>query len=219
MTPKLAAAGVTLALLAALTLMVLQERQGSAGTGSLPSTPGAGTARSHIAPPTRPAPQEVADNAASTNERSDPVAAAIAHLERTEDVVRLTPDAAAVIQHDISTAAAAERLANQTRNRVATLQQHAPEGVRLWIAPLATNTWANGSATMVEIWNVQAIAFGTELVTTRWSTTTYELQWELGEWKIQNIDSEPGPTPEPGINAAPNPTDLLNPVAAWDSVR
>jgi hypothetical protein len=219
MTAKIAAAFGVLALLAAVTMGVLPERQGSAGTGRLPSAPGTGTERSHIAPATKPPAETRAEGAGRTSERSDPVAAAIAHLERTEEVVGLAPDAAAVLQHDISTAAAAGRLASQTRDRVAELQRHAPGGVRLWIAPLATTARADPAGTVVEIWNVQAIAFGSELVTTRWSTTTYDLQWELGEWKIENIDSEPGPTPEPGINAATNPTDLLNAVMAWESVR
>jgi hypothetical protein len=202
----------------------------SAGTGDLPSDPGAGarptTSTSETTPHTTtvsagPDPITVAHQAADIA-RNAPTAvdAAIGFLELAEHAVQLPPVDAAQLQRAITTPANADRIAADTHTRVAALQQSAPDGIRLWIAPVATDTQPQTDQHIrVRVWNVRIIAFGNEHITAEWVTTTYTLEHGDDGWLINTIDSEPGPTPNPGSRHPDRASDILHTIGRWQPLQ
>lgn len=54
----------------------------------------------------------------------------------------------------------------------------------------------NGSRAVVSVWHLDTAASSTlDLMTSSYATTTYELRWIRGTWRIERAASTPGPTP------------------------
>lgn len=121
--------------------------------------------------------------------------AAVAFLELTEDAVSMTPTDAAALQRSVSTAAAADRLASEVRDRLERIQAQVPDGLALSVAPIALRSVPRGEGWEVSVWYVSVATYGREIALEQWSTVTYALEWEADGWRIDAMQSTPGPVP------------------------
>lgn len=72
-------------------------------------------------------------------------------------------------------------------------------------------------AATVEVWAVALLGTRTlNRVTARWNTTTVELQWDSGDWKIAAIRGRSGPVPSPGRDGPSRFDDFLTAVTGME---
>ncbi len=129
-------------------------------------------------------------------------AAAVAYLEATEEAVTMTPVEAAAAQRRIATAGFAELFAADTEQRMNELIASVPGGIRLRVAPIAARSVADGDDWLVSVWYAQAITLIGEGVVDDWRTAHYRMRWEDDTWKIASFESNRGPMPGRGTQAA-----------------
>ncbi len=129
-------------------------------------------------------------------------AAAVAYLEATEDAVAMTPIEAAAVQRRIATAGFADVFAADTEQRMTELIVSVPGGIRLRVAPIEARSVADGDDWLVSVWYAQAITLIGEGVVDDWRTAHYRMRWEDGTWKIASFESDRGPMPGRGTQAA-----------------
>ncbi len=129
-------------------------------------------------------------------------AAAVTYLEATEDAVAMTPGEAAAVQRRIATADFAAVFAADTEQRMHDLIASVPGGIRLRVAPIEARSVADGDDWLVSVWYAQAITLIGEGVVDDWRTAHYRMRWEDGTWKIASFESDRGPMPGRGTQAA-----------------
>lgn len=143
--------------------------------------------------------------------------AAVVYLEATEDIVHLTPVEAAQAQRDVSTAAAADRLANEVEEQMVELVARAPQGVQVWLAPMEARSTAIGDGFEVSIWYAEVVAVGTAVAVDNWRTVTFGLVWENDTWLIDSKSSVVGPVPGRGSGLVVTlPATLVSILGAYD---
>ena len=135
--------------------------------------------------------------------------ASLRFLELTERVVDMTPEEAADAQRAISTARSAERLAADVERKLRAIQAQVPEGVAVHVAPVAVRSTRLGDGWSVAIWYVQVAVYGGELAAEQWTTATYSMVWEAGNWRMDDLVSAPGPTPARSSTTATPVGELL----------
>jgi len=137
------------------------------------------------------------------------IQAAVALLEATEEVVSMSPTDAAQTQRLVSTAASADRLAEEVEAQIISLQTQAPQGIEIWIAPIEARSTAVGDGYDISIWYTQVVAIGTDAAVDNWTTVTYSMRWEDNSWKMDSSVSVPGPTPARRGNQTPTTASAL----------
>lgn len=143
--------------------------------------------------------------------------AAVVYLEATEDIVHMTPADAANAQRSVSSAASADRLADEVEEQMADLVAQAPQGVEVWLAPMeARSTELNGGYE-VSIWYAEVVAVGTAIAVDNWRTVTFTLVWENDTWLIDAKSSVVGPVPSRGSGLVVTPpATLVSILGAYD---
>lgn len=136
--------------------------------------------------------------------------AAVRFLELTEDAVQLDPAEAAAIQRSISSERSAERLGAEVFDQLTAVAAEVPDGVVLWVTPIAAGSTARGDGWVVEVWYVEVIVIGDQLAIEQWRTATYSLVWEAESWRIDEVGVVDGPVPaRPATLVASSPAELI----------
>lgn len=145
------------------------------------------------------------------------VAAAVGFLELTEEAVAMSPAEAAALQRSISTDASADRLAEEVEATLAEVATAAPNGLTVDVAPLLASAREVSNGWEVSIWYVEVIVYGNELAVEQWTTATYTLAWESGEWRMSDLVSNDGPVPvRPAAMIASPIAELVTATAGMD---
>jgi len=72
-------------------------------------------------------------------------------------------------------------------------------------------------AATVEVWAVALLGTRTlNRATARWNTTTVELHWDSGDWKLASVQGRSGPVPSPGRDVPSRFDDLLAALAGLE---
>ena len=196
--------------------------------GPVPSaTPAPGTADPQADTPGADDDSSSPRDAPATADQVDPpsgeptergvVAAAVGFLELTEEAVALSPAEAADLQRSISTEASADRLAGEVEATLAEVATAAPNGLTVDVAPLLASAQEVSDGWEVSIWYVEVIVYGNELAVEQWTTATYTLVWESGEWRMSDLVSKVGPVPvRPAATIASPTMELVTSTAGMD---
>lgn len=214
------ALGIFIALVGcAAVLLRLGQPDVRENSASAPTTTGS----SDQARQTTSAVGEAQDEAGATSAALTYAAAPQRWLYMTDGEVR-----AAVA--DLATPRAADRLATEVEDRIAAARADLAEstGPVWWIVhPLAwrVDSFRSTEAT-VSVWTFSFLSAADVAVPqTEWTTTTFDLEWSQGRWRIAAVSDSVGPTPAVGPADQPWEPEPLDDALdgftrlAWEDLR
>jgi hypothetical protein len=226
----LVAAGVFVVLIAAAAVLVRLGQPTSRGSEGA-SGPGATTTitgpRSPSGGPGESTVEESRDEAGAT-------AAAVAYAASPQEWLYMTDDEVRAAVVAIATPEAADRLSTEVVEEIAVARAElaGSAGPVWWIVhPLATKVEmfapAKTSArATVEVWTVSFLSAADVAVPqTEWTTTTFELAWSGGRWRVAAVRESVGPTPAVGPSDQPWEPEPLDDALegftrlAWEDFR
>ncbi|MGH9015251.1 MAG: hypothetical protein ACRDZ1_15145 [Acidimicrobiia bacterium] len=143
---------------------------------------------------------------------SGAVAAAVAYVNLGDLIVSLAPEEAASVLRRVASDSADGFVEAQLAS-FEQLQQALARGAgtaRLRVGVLATRVEAfSRERARVSLWRVSVLSRdGMTNPGEQWATTTYELVWEDGDWRIWSETLTPGPTPVPTGGRAVAPDEF-----------
>jgi hypothetical protein len=201
------AAGVFVVLVAAAALLVRlgqptpssdQESPPPSAISTTTTDPGSPSGSSG-----RPAATEGRDEAGAT-------AAAVAYATAPQEWLYMSDDEVQAAVAATATPTAADRLGTEVVDEIAAARAELVDsaGPVWWIVhPLATKvdafTPAAARAT-VSVWVVAFLSAADVAVPqTEWTTTTFDLEWSAGGWRVAAVTESVGPTPAVGPSDQP----------------
>src|SRR5262249_35753589 len=135
---------------------------------------------------------------ARDHDESGAVKAALAYAAASQDWLYLTDDEVVEAVRAVATPASADRLSHEVLDQVRTARGSLVESSgRVWwiVRPLAwrVDDYATETAS-VSVWTVSVLsAIGVAVPQTEWATTTLDLEWTAGGWRVAAAHDSRGP--------------------------
>lgn len=157
------------------------------------------TAPAHAARPTSEASRD--GEAAADRSRDGAVAAALRLAEGPQSWLYLADEDVVASVRQIAAAGSADRLADEILGEVRAVREAlATSPGRVWwlVRPLAWRVDAfSNTRARVSVWTVSVLsAADVAMPQSEWVTTTLDLRWEAGSWRLAATSETPGPSPQ-----------------------
>ena len=127
-------------------------------------------------------------------------AAGLAFTRLNEELVGMEEARALAARRAMASHLTADALVEELRADLARLRRGWPQGTLTYrVVPLGVRVKETGPDAMrVDVWYLGVVA-GRGLETyEEWTTDTYHLVWERGDWRVAALSDSPGPRPAPG---------------------
>lgn len=135
-------------------------------------------------------------------------AAAVSYVMTGQTLIDMPPTRVTDAVQMMAAAASAYRQVDDANEELGQLRDVLAEGsgpIRYLQSVLATRIDAfSRNRARVSVWSVGVLSrFGAAQPQAGWTTSTFELVWERGDWKVWSENIAPGPTPSLNAGAAP----------------
>ena len=147
-------------------------------------------------------------------------AAGLAFTRLNEDLVGMEVPEALAARRAMGSEVTADALVEQLRAELAELRRRWPAGSMTYrVVPLAARVKQSGpDAARVDVWYVGVVS-GRGLQTyEEWTTDTYHLVWERGDWRVAALSDASGPRPAPGGQPTSSSAEIEARLAGFERV-
>jgi hypothetical protein len=144
----------------------------------------------------------------------DPVgalAAAVAYAQFAEAAVGNSVDDVVAAQEAMASDASRAALVASTRQKLEALYAvYPPDSLSYRVAVVAAKvTIVDPDSCRIDLWQVTVLGVVNGPTREDWSTLTYGLVWERGDWRVASEVTAPGPYPAPWPQVTPTLPDEL----------
>lgn len=148
-------------------------------------------------------------------------AAALTFVEMAESVIGMDEFAAEAAQRTMASTSAADALVADLKSKLARVRAGWPAGSLTYrVAPLAVRIVDQGpDSVKADVWYVGVVAGRNVVTSEQWSTESFHLVWERGDWRVDADTLVPGPRPDPGRQKSASAAELDARLVGFEAVR
>lgn len=148
-------------------------------------------------------------------------AAALTFVEMAESVIEMEEPAAEAAQREMASTSAADALVADLKSKLTKVRAGWPAGSLTYrVAPLAVRVIGQGpDSVKADVWYVGVLAGRNVVTSEQWSTESFHLVWERGDWRVDSDTLVAGPRPDPGRQKSASAAELDTRLIGFEAVR